>query len=174
MIWFRHCDARLPFLWEGPGQPPARWHGEGEGPVHYLADSPDGAWAEFVRHEEIRDPADLETVTRALWAVDVLDEPHDAPDLPPAVLFGGPGSYDACREEARRMRTRGAGGLEALSAALWPGEARGSRVDGGVRPGEDRDGITLALFGPRPDLVGWPATISGKPGPGLLPKVRYF
>ena len=59
------CDSRFPFLWEGAGQPPARWHGDGEGPVHYLTDTPDGAWAEFLRHEEIRDPQDLETVTRA-------------------------------------------------------------------------------------------------------------
>jgi len=174
VIWFRQCDSRFPFLWEGAGQPPARWHGDGEGPVHYLTDTPDGAWAEFLRHEEIRDPQDLETVTRAIWAVEVPDDPVGVPHLPRAVLFGGPDRYDACRREARRFRERGASGLQALSAALLPGEARGSRVDGGVRPGPDRDGRTLALFGPRPDLVGWPATVSGRPGADILRKVRYF
>ena len=71
MIGFRHADIRLPFLWEGPDQPPGRWHGEGEGPVHYFADTPDGAWAEFLRHEGITDPDDLDTVRRALWAVEL-------------------------------------------------------------------------------------------------------
>ena len=71
MIAFRHCDRRWPFLWESAVQPQARWHGEGEGPVQYLADTPDGAWAEFLRHEEITDEADLAGVSRALWAVSV-------------------------------------------------------------------------------------------------------
>ena len=53
MIVYRHADARFPFLWESADQPPARWHGSGEGPVQYFADTPDGAWAEFVRHEGI-------------------------------------------------------------------------------------------------------------------------
>jgi hypothetical protein len=44
---FRHTDPRFPFLWESTDQPPARWHDRGEGPVQYLADTPDGAWAEF-------------------------------------------------------------------------------------------------------------------------------
>ena len=66
MIAFRHCDRRWPFLWESAVQPQARWHGDGEGPVQYLADTPDGAWAEFLRHEEITDEADLAGVSRAL------------------------------------------------------------------------------------------------------------
>jgi hypothetical protein len=53
MIVYRHADARFPFLWEGASQPPARWHGPGEGPVQYFADTPDGARAEFLRHEGI-------------------------------------------------------------------------------------------------------------------------
>jgi hypothetical protein len=36
----------------GP-QPPMRWHGPGEGPVQYLSDTPTGAWAELLRHEEV-------------------------------------------------------------------------------------------------------------------------
>jgi hypothetical protein len=54
MIVFRHADPSLPFLWEDVGQPPARWHGDGDGPVQYFTDTPDGAWAEFLRHEEIK------------------------------------------------------------------------------------------------------------------------
>lgn len=92
MIAFRHADARYPFLWEDASQPPGRWHGTGDGPVHTLADTPDGAWAEFLRHEEIRDPADLPTVRRALWAVEIRDLPAGRPRLLPATLAGGPGT----------------------------------------------------------------------------------
>lgn len=50
MIVFRHADPRFPFLWEIAEQSAARWHGDHEGPAHYFADTPDGAWAEFLRH----------------------------------------------------------------------------------------------------------------------------
>ena len=38
-----------------------------EAPVHYFSDTPDGAWAEFLCHEEITDPEDLPGIRRALW-----------------------------------------------------------------------------------------------------------
>ena len=79
MIVFRQTDRRYPFAWESSAQPAGRWHGEGEGPAHYFADTPGGAWAEFIRHEEIRDAEDLVTVRRTLWAVE-LDE--GAPPTP--------------------------------------------------------------------------------------------
>ncbi|MDX6257843.1 MAG: hypothetical protein QOJ11_4177 [Frankiales bacterium] len=69
-IGFRHGDPRFPFVWESARQPEGRWHGSAEGPVQYLADTPDGAWAEFLRHEEIRDPGDLAGIRRRLWAVE--------------------------------------------------------------------------------------------------------
>jgi hypothetical protein len=40
--------------------------------THYFTDTPDGAWAEFLRHEAIFDPEDLLTVRRAPWAVDIV------------------------------------------------------------------------------------------------------
>jgi hypothetical protein len=49
-------------LWEAASQPAARWHADGEGPAQYLADTPVGAWAEFLRHEGITDEADLSGV----------------------------------------------------------------------------------------------------------------
>lgn len=174
MIVFRHTDRRFPFLWEGPEQPAARWHGEGDGPVQYFADTPDGAWAEFLRHEEIATSEDVATIRRALWAVELSVQPEQAPGLPVAVLTGGPETYGACRDEARRLRARGAAGLVAPSAALLNGGAHGWRVDGGVQPGAPRDGRVIVLFGPRPDLVGWPATIEGRPSEDLLPRVRHF
>ena len=77
MILFRHCDRRFPFLWESSAQPGARWHAEGEGPVQYFADTPSGAWAEFLRHEGVREEKDLGGIRRALWAVEVRVEALD-------------------------------------------------------------------------------------------------
>lgn len=174
MIVFRHADRRFPFLWGTPDQPPARWHGEGEGPVQYLADTPDGAWAEFLRHEEITTPEDVATIRRALWAVELPKQPDRASELAVGMLTGGPDTYETCRDEARRLRARGAVGLVAPSAALLNGGAHGWRVEGGIRPGAPRDGRVVVLFGPCPDLVGWPATIEGRPSEDLLPRVRHF
>ena len=153
-------------------QPAGRWNADGE-LTHYFCDTPDGAWAEFLRHEEIDDPRDLFTIRRALWAVDIGETPSLRPDLPEQTLTGGAESWPACRHFARRHRTPG-GGISAPSAALWPGSAHGWRVDGGPQPGPDRDGRVFALFGPRPDLVGWTATIEGRPGEELLAAVRHL
>ena len=172
MIGFRHADPRYPFLWEGSDQPAARWHSKGDGPVHYLSDTPDGAWAEFLRHEEITDPEDVATIRRDLWAVDLGQPQSTEPSLPRETLTGGYASYPACRAEASRLRRLEADGLEAPSAALLPGAARGWRVDGGLQPGEPRDGTVYVLFGGRPDLIGWRATAAGRPDQGLLAVVR--
>jgi len=175
VILFRHADPRWPFLWERRNQPAARWHDDDGGPVQYLSDTSDGAWAEFLRHEEIRDPEDLVTVRRALWAIEVDDaEPASQPQLPTEVLTGGHETYPVCRSEAARLRAEGAWRLSALSAALKPGEGRGWRVDGTVLPGPDREARTIVLFGPRPDVVGWEVVGRGHPEPALLNKVRQF
>lgn len=174
MIVFRHADPRFPFLWETTEQPPARWHGDSEGPTHYFADTPDGAWAEFLRHEEISIPEDVATIRRALWAIELPHVPAEKPNLPVEKLTGGPETYSNCRAEAHRLRVRGAAGLIARSAALIPGGAHGWRVDGGLQLAAPRDGTVIVLFGRRPDLIGWPATIEGRPSEDLLPRVRHF
>jgi hypothetical protein len=174
VIVFRHADPRFPFLWESADQPPGRWHGPGEGPAHYFAGTPDGAWAEFLRHEEITDPVDLATVDRALWAVELGRPPAAAPALDPEVLAGDPASYEACRAEARRMRARGERGLVAPSAALLPGTPSGFRVEGALQPGPPRAERVVVLFGRRSSLVGWAACATGRPRPDLLRRVRHF
>ena len=174
MILFRHCDRRFPFLWEAAIQPAARWHADGEGPAQYLADTPVGAWAEFLRHEGITDEADLAGVERALWAVDVaLDAIAFAvPALPPSAATGGLASYPRCQAEARRLRARGAQAVRARSAALLPGGGAGWRVDGGEKDAEARDGEVFVVFGRRPDFVGWPVVEAGRPPTRVLPRVR--
>lgn len=175
MIVFRHADSRFPFLWEREDQPPARWHGEGDGPAQYFSDTPDGAWAELLRHEEIVDPEDLTTITRALWAAEIPDEePQARPELPAGVLLGDTRTYASCRDEARRLRDEGVTRLVAPSAALLPGDARGWKVDDGLIPGSPRDGQTIVLFGRRPEVVGWHAAFEGRPSGDILNKVRHF
>lgn len=175
MIVFRHADPRLPFLWEDAAQPAGRWHAEGEGPAHYFSDTPDGAWAELIRHEEIRDPADLATLRRAIWAVDIPDEePAAAPNLPLNMVTGGPASHAACREAARALRACGITRLDVPSAALASGAAHGYRVDAGLKTGPPRDAWSIVLYGRRPSLVGWRAACAGRPAEELLGRVRHL
>lgn len=173
MIAYRHADPRFPFLWESAAQPAGRWNRADEGPVQYLADTPDGAWAEFIRHEGITSEAELDNVRRALWAVEIPgDGEWTSPDLPDEVLRGDLSSYPVCQAEASRLRDRGDHQLRALSAALESGGARGFAVRGGLQPGRPRDGFVLVLFGIREDLTGWPAAMPGRPHGELLSRVR--
>ena len=172
MIAFRHGDSRFPFLWEDDAQPPARWHRAGEGPVQYLSDTPTGAWAEFLRHEEITDEADLEGISRAMWAVRIDDSSFSSPQLPDATLRGGIEAYTSCQDEAAKLRNDGAAAARTRSAALYEGAARGWRVEHGLQPGHDADGQVYILFGPRTEAVGWCVVSQGRPPAGLLALVR--
>jgi hypothetical protein len=175
VIGFRQVDARYPFLWEDASQPEGRWHGAGEGPAHYLADTPDGAWAEFLRHEEITDPEDLATIRRQLWSVDIGDVSPRPVDVARAVATGGPESYPKCQRAARELRGQGVRCIAAPSAALVPDGARGKIVSEGVRPAPGRrDGGVIVLFGPPRDLVGWIAADRGAPSADLLERVHHY
>jgi hypothetical protein len=173
MIVFRHADPHFSSLWESTDQPAARWHGSGEGPCQYFADMPDGAWAELLRHEGITDESELVNVRRSLWAVELSDTlASQLPRLPQEVLTGGIETFASCQKEARRLRASGEEALRAPSAALLPGGARGWKVDGGLQQGPERDGFILAIFGRRPDFVGWSAAFAGRPRPDLLTRLR--
>ena len=174
MIAFRQVDARYPFLWEDASQPAGRWHGTGEGPAHYFADTPDGAWAEFLRHEEIDDPADLKTIRRQMWAVEIGDPPARQVDLPWDALTGGPDTHARCQQRARVLRARGVNRLAATSAALRPGGARGLCVRAGVQLGDLRDGLVIVIFGLPDGLLGWEAAVDARPPDDLLPRVHHY
>jgi hypothetical protein len=174
MIAFRQVDARYPFLWEDGSQPAGRWHAAGEGPAHYFADTPDGAWAEFLRHEEIVDPGDLATIRRQMWAVEIGKAPARRVALPADVLSGGIETYARCQTRARTLRAKGVRRIAAVSAALTAGGARGLRVDRGMRPAEARDGLTIVIFGPPSDLRGWVAADAARPAADLLDRVHQY
>lgn len=172
MIAYRHADPRFPFLWEIADQPSARWHVRGDGPTQYFADTPTGAWAEFLRHEELTEPEDLQSVRRALWVIELPTLPRSRPRLPATVLRGDAASYPRCQQAAQRLRRRGATGLVAPSAALKPGAAAGWRVNGGLQPGPTRNGRVIVLFGRWPSLVGWQVAAHAAPAAELLQRVR--
>ena len=175
MIVFRQADPRYPFLWRDPSQPAGRWHGAGEGPAHYFADTPDGAWAELLRHEEIDSPEDAATLRRALWVVDIGKRARTRVSLDDATSRGGPESYPACQAHARALREAGAKRLEAPSAALAAGGAAGRIVTGGrERPAAPRDGLVVVVFGSPADIVGWKAMEAGMPPVDLLRRVRPY
>lgn len=172
---YRNVDSRYPPMWELSSQPAARWHAAGDGPVQYLADTPDGAWAEFLRHEEITDPADLAGVLRSLWAVEVptahLDSAHDATGAP-IDLLGTLNSYPQCQAYARAVRDVGAETLVAPSAALHAGGARGQVVDGTLVEAKSMDGMVWVLFGVRSELRCWRVVERGAPDARVLSLVR--
>lgn len=173
-LGFRHCDSRFGFAWQDASQPPARWHGAGDGPANYFADTPTGAWAEFLRHEGIRDAADLTGVRRSLWVVEIPDSGYATPALPAATLRGNEGSYPACRREAARLRALGHDRLEAPAAALLPGGASGWQSGETLTPEPTaRDGRVWVLFGAC-TAVGWPAVVAGAPPAATLPRVRHL
>jgi hypothetical protein len=174
MIAFRQADPRYPFLWESPLQPAGRWHGDGDGPAHYFADTPHGAWAELLRHEEIHDPADLGTIRRAIWAVDIGDDAGVRVRLPADVATGDRDSYPACRAHARRLRARGTTRVVAPSAALLDNGAHGVIVRDGERPGPARSGRVIVVFGPPASFVGWKVVEDGHPPVDVLGRVRHF
>jgi len=161
MIGFRQVDGRFPFLWDSSAQPAGRWHHEGEGPVHYLADSPDGAWAEFLRHEEIVDIDDLATSRRQMWVVEIGSAPAVGV-CAPAAMLGGAETYPACQEESRRLRE---------------GDSHDSevRVDRIAAPSAALDGaVVIVVFAPAAELTGWVAADAARPHPDLLDRVRHY
>jgi RES domain-containing protein len=172
---YRQCDSRYAFLWASARQPEGRWHALDDGPVQYLANSPDGAWAELLRHEEIHEIDDLAGISRALWAVELAEVPEARPNLDDATARGDQDSYAACQVEAKRIREARNEGLVAPSAALRGGEVRPWRAVGEANVSADeRSASVVVLFGPRSDLDGWLVVDGGAPPAHVLSRVRYF
>jgi len=141
--------------------------------VQYFADTPSGAWAELLRHEEITDPADLAGISTRLWAIRIGEFEVHEPKLPLAALTSAPDEYEVCRAEARRLRTAGAVRLVTVSAALQAGEAAGFQVGtAGLIRAAARDGKVVVHFGALPDAEGWCAADAARPDADLLGCIR--
>ncbi|MGN6522001.1 MAG: RES domain-containing protein [Actinomycetes bacterium] len=177
MLLFRHGDPRYPFAWESAGQPPGRWNDEGTGPALYLADTPDGAWAEFLRHEGIVEADDLAHIERRVWTIDVPDSilaRAQVPLLARGMMTGGFGTWAACQAEARRLRKLGHDILQVPSAALLDGAAGGQVTSGGLVEAPARGGLNYVLYGHVASLVGWACVDVGRPTARQLSHVRQL
>lgn len=141
--------------------------------MQYFADTPTGAWAEVLRHEEITDPEDLVGLSARIWAIRVADIEMHEPKLSRAALTSRPDGYETCREEARRLRATGVERIQTISAALKPGEGAGLRVGAtGLVRAPARDGKVIVHFGRLPEAEGWCAAEGAHPDQQVLTQVR--
>lgn len=169
--YFRYSSYDVPF-WVRANTTDERWHVSGDGATQYLSATPDGAWAELIRNENLRSEADLSLVAMPLWQAriehsQIADygdfETAEQAGFDPEDLIDD--DQGACQSEGRRLRDAGFAGVLYPSSAL---------------PGDQN----LVLFGPR-ILLPWGAPrrlASGIPGnrltvgappKELLPRVRH-
>jgi RES domain-containing protein len=170
-VYFRYSSYDVPF-WARANTTDERWHCAGDGPTQYLSATPDGAWAELIRNENLRSETDLALVAMPLWQARIAQarvadyrdfETAERAGFDPESLIHD--NQDKCQIEGRRLRGAGFAGVLYPSSAL---------------PGEQN----LALFGPR-ILLPWGASQQlasgvratkltvGAPPRDLLPRVRH-
>ena len=172
---YRVVDVRFPPFWADADQPEGRWHAEGEGPCHYLATTPEGAWAEVLRHEALRDPDDVVDLHRSLWVVELpTPEAHVTVPRTTAAVFRL--SWSRCQDAARALRARGVSAFWADSAALPKAGARVRSVDGeGLLRLARRRSEVVAVFGSA--FVGRleaQHAADGHPDPELTERVQHL
>ena len=164
-----------------PGQQAGRWNRAGDEPVHYLASTPTVAWAEWIRHQEIHEPADLEGVAAALWAV-LIPSQWSTQDLHPVELpmelaLGTSSEAEAARLDlVEQLRATGAQGLLAPTAALHHSDAALPcvRVRHAIEQPETLSlpAHVILLWCSAEQLPGWCCVREGRPGAEVLPLVR--
>ena len=114
----------------------------------------------------LTEEADLAGVDRSLWAVEIPEAAYPKPNLPRSTLLGGLLTYTDCQDEARRLRQGGTQCLEAPSAALLPGGARGWVAMPNIQAAHgSRSGKVWVWFGARPDFVPLWASSNRRDGP---------
>ena len=166
---FRYCSYDVPF-WVRPNTRPGRWHTAGDEPTQYWSLTPDGAWAESIRYEELSTEEELDEIRTAMWVCRLprmgLADLTDTNVCNRYNLTDEDLTADAwghCQRAAMEIR-REARGVLAPSAAL-------------------ADTLNVTLFGPRrviafqrtPALASAiPGAIAaiGRPPHGLVGRVR--
>jgi RES domain-containing protein len=168
---FRYANYDTPF-WARNNRSAGRWHLVGDGATQYLSLTPDGAWADLARAENLRTDDDLALVRMRIWAISLAQanladystfEMAEKAGFPPEALVDD--DLTLCQAEGRRLRDGGYAGVVSPSAAL---------------PGA----INITLFGRRISATWGTATklasaipccivAVGGPPPGLADRVRY-
>jgi hypothetical protein len=170
-VAFRYSDYDTP-LWVRPNTEDGRWHVARTEPTQYLCLSPDGCWADLIRHETLQTEIDVALIRIPLWVLKINEEriadystfeKAEAAGFPPHALIDE--DWERCQVEAERLKGLGFRGVLSPAAAL-AGET------------------AMTLFGGR-RTVGWdeeprlastiPAKIVtvGAPPGGLVERVRF-
>jgi RES domain-containing protein len=136
LVGFRYSSCDAPF-WVRPNTHAQRWNASLEGPTQYWSSTPDGAWAEHIRFNDIRTEAELDEVRIPVWvcrlsSIGLLDlreaEVRHRYDLTLGDVTAD--DWSACQRAATVMRAQGVRGILSPSVAL-------------------ANAINIALFGPR-------------------------
>lgn len=172
VIAFRWTDYDVPF-WARENSRDGRWNYADQGITQYWSLTPEAAWAELVRAEDLRTEEDLDEVRMPIWIARIpslglvdLRTPDGRGKYGISADALTDSDWTPCQEVAADLRKRGSRGVMTPSAAL-SGHA------------------SLTLFGPR-RAINWasrPALAStvpaarvatGRPPPeaDLLTRVR--
>lgn len=121
---FRYCSYDVPF-WVRPNTRAQRWNVLLEGSTQYWSLTPDGAWAEHIRFNDIRTEAELDEVRIPIWVcrapgLGLLDlrEPDVRGRYGLTLRDMTDGDWGACQRAATVMRAEGVRGILSPSAAL--------------------------------------------------------
>ena len=169
VIAFRHADPRFPFLRETASPVPGRWNRSGDLAL-CLSDTPDGAWAEFLRRRS--DPEDIEHFGARFGRFPICPGPPllvRGPDrwTPAGGLSAGGHSSSGCRALLAAPTARVRGWFDRRRTAL---EGRTSRdlLTGASMPDERGPELVrklAAALGFSGDVIAFGSAIS--PAPAL-------
>lgn len=124
LLAFRQTDYDVPF-WARNNSYDGRWNVAGDPPTQYWSMHPDGAWAEFLRQEELQDAADVRLIRRPIWVCRIVigslldlrgTSQQEQHEIAPTDLVDP--DWGACQRLARRLRAAGVGAILSPSAAL--------------------------------------------------------
>lgn len=170
VVAFRYCAYDVPF-WVRSNTRPGRWHRVGDPPTQYWSTTPDGAWAELIRAEDLTTEDELDLLRMPMWVcraptmglLDLTDRAAaEGFELGDEALVSD--EWAPCQEAAAQIRGEGHRGVLCPNAAL-------------------PDTLNVTLFGPRraialqskPRLASAvPSAIVaiGRPRPGLIDEVK--
>jgi RES domain-containing protein len=123
-VVFRYANYDTP-LWVRPNTNAGRWQAAGDPPTQYFCLTPEGAWAELARAEELRTERDLGLARTVIWAIEVSQamivdystfDRAEAAGFPPEALIDD--DWSRCQQEGKRLRDLGYLGVLAPAAAL--------------------------------------------------------
>jgi RES domain-containing protein len=124
LVAFRYSSYDVPF-WVRPNTLAQRWNLALEGPTQYWSLTPDAAWAELIRFNELTTEGELDNVRIPIWvcrlpSMGLIDlRQPDARDRYRLTISDLTAEdWSACQSAATAMRSEGVRGILSPSAAL--------------------------------------------------------